>query len=260
MSDEHAKYVVGTSGYSFADWVGSVYPPGTKQKDMFDLYAARFQAVELNFTFYNARPGAALARMSAKAPEGFQFWVKVNQELTHKGNLAAGAEFVEQVRPMQESGKLVGLLLQFPQSFHRTAEARRYLAAALEALAALPLAVEFRHGSWDHPATAKGLAERNVAMVVPDVPALDGLYRPTPIATSPIAYLRLHSRNPGAWYGGMGARYDYSYSEHELKQLAKDWAAVEAAAQRVYAFFNNCHRAQAAQNAEAFRRILGQIR
>ncbi len=257
---EHAKYVVGTSGYSFADWIGAFYPPGTRSKDMFDLYAARFQAVELNFTFYNARPRATLARMGAKAPEGFQFWVKVNRELTHKGNLAAGAEFIDQVAPMQEAGRLAGLLLQFPQSFHRTAEARRYLAAALDALAALPLAVEFRHRSWDHPATTEALAARNVTLVVPDVPALEGLYRPAPTATSPIAYVRLHSRNAGAWYGGGAARYDYSYSEEELAQIIKNWADVEASVQRVYAFFNNCHRAQAALNAEAFRRILGQIK
>ena len=99
-----------------------------------------------------------------------------------------------------------------------------------------------------------------MALVIPDVPALEGLYRPAPTATSPVAYLRLHSREAKSWYGGMAARYDYSYSDEELKQLVKDWAAVEAAAQRVYAFFNNCHRAQAAQNASAFRRILGQIK
>jgi uncharacterized protein YecE (DUF72 family) len=259
MPGEHVKYVVGTSGYSFSDWVGPFYPPGTKQKDMFGLYAARFGAVELNFTFYNATPGATLARMAAKAPEGFQFWVKAHRELTHKGNLEAGKAFVDQVGPMQESGKLAGLLLQFPQSFHRTAEARHYLAAALDALGAMTLAVEFRHHSWDHPATVKGLAQRNVALVIPDVPPIEGLYRPAPAATAPIAYLRLHSRNDAAWYGGMAQRYDYSYTDEELAQIVKDWAAVEASAQRVYAFFNNCHRAQAALNAEAFRRILGQI-
>ena len=88
MVDHHDKVVVGTSGYSFADWVGPFYPPGTRQKDMFALYAAHFQAVELNFTFYNASPGATLARMSAKAPDNFGFWVKANQALTHKGNVA----------------------------------------------------------------------------------------------------------------------------------------------------------------------------
>lgn len=259
MTTEHAKYVVGTSGYSFADWVGPFYPPGTRQKDMFDLYAARFQAVELNFTFYNARPGPTLARMSVKAPPDFQFWVKVNQELTHKGNLATAPDFLDQLAPMQASGKLAGLLLQFPQSFHRTTESRRYLADAVDALSPLPLAVEFRHASWDHPATAQGLSERNVSLVIPDAPAIDSLYRPAPAATSTIAYLRLHSRDAAQWYAGAAARYDYNYGDQALKQLAKDWAAVEAAAQRVYAFFNNCHRAQAAQNAESFRRVLGQI-
>ena len=25
------RYIVGTSGYSFGDWVGTFYPPGTRQ-------------------------------------------------------------------------------------------------------------------------------------------------------------------------------------------------------------------------------------
>jgi len=260
MTDTHSKYVVGTSGYSFADWVGSFYPPGTRQKDMFALYAKTFRTVELNFTFYNLTPGATLHRMVAKAPDGFDFWVKANQELTHRGNLAAAGEFLEQLQPVRTSGKLAGVLAQFPQSFHRTAEARKYLAELIDALGVIPLAVEFRHRSWDNPSTIAGLAEHGVTLVIPDVPAIADLYRPRPVATTSIGYLRLHSRNANSWYGGAAERYDYSYGDEQLAALLKAWSEVEQAAQRVYAFFNNCHRGQAAQNAEAFRRILGQIK
>jgi len=253
------RYVVGTSGYSFADWVGGFYPSGTRQKDMFARYTEHFESVELNFTFYNLTSGPTLQKLAAAGPEGFSFWVKAHQELTHKGNLAAADEFKENLQPMQVSGKLAGVLLQFPQSFRRTDGGRKYLSEALTGLSGPPLAVEFRHRSWDHPSVLAGLKERNVTVVIPDVPALEDLYRPAPAATTSVAYFRLHSRSAEGWYGGMAARYDYSYSDEELQSLLKQWSRLEGQVQRAYAFFNNCHHAQAARNAEALRRILGQI-
>ena len=46
------RVLVGTSGYSYADWVGPVYPAGTPQKDFLSLYSAQFPVVELNFSYY----------------------------------------------------------------------------------------------------------------------------------------------------------------------------------------------------------------
>jgi uncharacterized protein YecE (DUF72 family) len=253
------RYIIGTSGYSFDDWVGNFYPPGTRQKDMFACYVERFETVELNFTFYNLQPGRTLQRLATISPPGFCFWVKANQELTHKGNISAAEEFKDNLQPMQESEKLAGVLLQFPQSFRRTDLGRKYLSEVLEALSGPPLAVEFRHHSWDHPSVLAGLRERDVTVVIPDVPVLEGLYRPAPAATTPTAYLRLHSRSAEGWYGGMAARYDYSYSDDELRSLLEQWNRLEGQVERAYVFLNNCHRGQAAHNAESLRRILGQI-
>jgi uncharacterized protein YecE (DUF72 family) len=194
-----SKYIVGTSGYSFADWVGPFYPPGTRSGEMFALYARRFAAVELNFTFYRMPTARTLASLAAKGPPGFGFWVKANQDITHKQDRAPAAAFIEALAPLRESGRLLGVLFQFPQSFHRTVASRKFLAAALEDFAALPSAVEFRHASWDHPATVEGLRRRSVSLVVPDVPAIESLYRPAPAVTGNRGYLRLHSRDAGKW-------------------------------------------------------------
>mgnify|MGYP002750620964 CR=1 FL=1 len=53
-------------------------------------------------------------------------------------------------RPLEGCRKnvLAGVLLQFPQSFRRTVDTRKFLAATLKDLSAMPLAVEFRHASW----------------------------------------------------------------------------------------------------------------
>jgi uncharacterized protein YecE (DUF72 family) len=253
-----SQFVVGTSGYSFPDWVGSYYPAGTKSGEMFDYYVQRFAAVELNFTFYAMPFPRTLESLARRSPEGFEFWLKANQEITHKGNLSVCGEFIADLSPLCQAGKLAGVILQFPQSFHRTAETRQYLSAALHELRAVPLAVEFRHASWDDPAVAQGLRERNVALVIPDEPAIRGLYRPRPTATGSVAYLRLHSRDQSQWYGGLADRYDYLYSDQELREVLSEWTSLPDPVRKVYTFFNNCHRGQAAINAETFKKMLGQ--
>lgn len=65
--------------------------------------------------------------------------------------------------------------------------------------------------------------------------------------------------NAATWYAGKKGRYDYHYGDAELRGLLDDWREVEGRVDKVYTMFNNCHRGQAAQNAEVFRRILEQI-
>jgi len=258
IMNQGPRFIVGTSGYSFADWTGVFYPPKTPQGRMFAHYVRHFEAVELNFTYYRMPAAGTLEKLARTSPDGFTFWVKANQETTHKRNRSVAEEFIENLRPLTEAGKLGGVLLQFPQSFHRTVENRTYLAAALGDFQPLPLAVELRHCSWAHPAALEGLRERNATLVVPDVPDLRGLFRTRPGATTSTGYLRLHSRNADNWYAGAAERYDYHYTDDEMKELARQWSQLDEPVEQVFAFFNNCHRGQAAQNAEAFRRILGQ--
>lgn len=253
------RYIVGTSGFSFGDWVGQFYPAGTRSGEMFSLYITHFAMVELNFTFY-AMPGErTFESLLDRSPAGFEFWVKVNQQITHEQKLTEVDKFVGATNIIRQADKLAGLILQFPQSFKRTVENRKFLADAIGRFGDNPLAVEFRDHSWEHPSTFDGLRERGVTLVVPDAPPLAGLFHPKPAATSNVAYLRLHSRNAHKWYSGERMRYDYSYSDDELRGILSDWSEVEAAVNKVYVMFNNCHRGQAAQNAEAFRRIVGQI-
>ena len=147
------------------------------------------------------------------------------------------------------------MLLQYPQSFHRTVANRRALQGALEAFESVPAAVEFRHGSWDHPATFEGLRERGVTLVVPDVPDIGSLFRPRAMLTSRTVYFRLHSRASAQWYVGMEERYDYSYGDEELRGLCDTWSLLAAQAERIFVFFNNCRHGQAAKNARRFMEI-----
>lgn len=253
------NFIVGTCGFSFADWVGPFYPTGTASREMFGFYVQHFSAVEINFTFYAMPRETTIANLADATPEGFLFWVKANHDVTHKGELAGCEQFRQALQPMRQAGKLAGLLLQFPQSFHRTIETRKYLAAALGALGPDPLAVEFRHHSWQHPSVLESLSARNVTLAVPDVPDLPGLYHVDPTATTATGYLRPHSRDASKWYAADRDRYDYSYSPAQLEELAGQWSSLDRPVDRVFAFFNNCHRGQAAANAQAFKRIVEQM-
>ncbi len=255
----NTRYIVGTSGYSFADWVGPFYPPGTRQKDMFAIYAHHFRAVELNFTFYRMDTAATLTELARNSPDDFQFWLKANRKITHEQDSQAASSFLDNLQPLKQSRKLSGVLLQFPQSFHRTIANRNYLDSALHRLSSVNLAVEFRHASWDHPASLEGLRQRQVTLVVPDCPEISALYRPQPAITTATGYLRLHSRNPAKWHAGLAQRYDYNYSDQELTALAAHWSSPDIHPRVVFAFFNNCHLGQAARNAQAFTRILARL-
>ncbi|MDY7011233.1 MAG: DUF72 domain-containing protein [Planctomycetota bacterium] len=254
--DLRDKFIIGTSGYSFDDWVGQFYPTGTRRKDMFGHYIQHFRTVELNFTYYRIPSARTMHSLSEKSPDDFLFWVKANQKTTHEQDRSVAGEFLAGLRPMRDSGKLAGVLLQFPQRFHRTVANREYLAYVADDFESVPLAVEFRHVSWDHPSTLEGLADRNITLVVPDVPTIEGLYRPIPAVTTDTGYLRLHSRNAANWYEGMAQRYDFSYSREELRKLLDGWSELVGKVRQMFCFFNNCHKGSAAANALAMRDLL----
>lgn len=223
-------------------------------------YVRHFEAAEINFTFYRVPTARTIASITAKTPPGFRLWVKGNQQTTHRGDLSVTEAFMDGIAPAIEAKKLAGVLLQFPQRFHRTIANRQYLGAILANMAAVPLAVEFRNKSWVHPSVMQGLRARDVTLVVPDVPDVPGLFRTPAGATTASGYLRLHSRDAGKWHSPAGTdRYDYSYDTQELTQIVQEWENLDEPMDEVYVFFNNCHHGQAARNAEAMRRILGQI-
>ena len=144
---------VGTSGYSYAEWADAgFYPPGTKSGNMLPFYAQNFPITELNFTWYQMPKARTLERMHRQAPADFRFAAKLTRTLTHEIDpgqwRGQAAQYRDGIAPLIQARKLAAILLQFPPSFVRAPQNRRYLAALLDELDGLPLAVEFRHASW----------------------------------------------------------------------------------------------------------------
>ena len=256
------EILIGTSGYSFKDWVGPFYPPGMKPAELLPYYAQHFNALELNTTYYGIPKPIVLERMAARTPPGFHFMVKLNQEMTHDHGLDPPLvrEFLAAIEPLKAAGKYDGLLAQFPWGFRRTTENRRFLATLRERLAGEPLFVEFRHDSWLTSELEPSLREREMGFCAVDEPEIRHLMPPVTMLTTQDAYVRFHGRAADKWWGGRGDRYDYDYKREELEGWVKKVGELADRARRIYLFFNNCHAGQAARSAKLMQQMLQQSR
>jgi len=254
------RVLVGTSGYSYDDWVGPVYPPGTQKGDFLGLYSREFPIVELNFSFYRQPPARTLQRMIDVTPEGFLFALKAHRSMTHEIGPTWDKDiqtFREGVQPLADSGRLAAVLLQFPYSFGYTPPSREMLASLCQKLEGLPLAVEFRKSEWLQPAVFQGLRDRKAALVSVDEPDLPRLLRPTTEVTSDFSYVRFHGRNKENWWTGDNAsRYDYLYDTGELSGWVERVRTIVSQVRTLLIFFNNHWRGNAAQNARMMKELL----
>jgi uncharacterized protein YecE (DUF72 family) len=255
---------IGTSGYSFRDWVGTVYPPGTRASDMLPTYARDFDGVEINFTYYRDPTPEIFAAMLRKVDRDFEFVVKAPAGVTHERDRmrAALETFLPSLQPLMDAGQLGAVLAQFPQSFHHDSASIDHLKALADALPleAIPTNVEFRHDSWNDDDVYERLRHLGFGFVNVDLPELQHLPRPTQIATSDVAYFRLHGRNAAAWHHPKSGshRYDYLYRDDELDEWAARIEPSLATAQKVYVFNNNCHKGSSFVDALRLKQRLGQ--
>jgi uncharacterized protein YecE (DUF72 family) len=242
MSAAHPRALhVGCSGWNYRSWRGAFYPEGEPARRWLELYAERFDTVEVNTTFYRLVARAAVERWVEQSPAGFCFAVKASRYLTHIKRLAGIREgvgrFYERIEPLAAAGKLGPVLWQLPENFHRD-DAR-----LAEALALAPPgrhAFEFRHPSWFAPEVYALLREHGAALVVGDHPERPFQALET---TAPFAYARFH-------YGHRGRRGNYSPAE--LDEWAGRLRSMRARTE-LFVYFNNDWEAFAPRNAEALR-------
>jgi uncharacterized protein YecE (DUF72 family) len=167
---------IGTSGYSYPDWVGPFYPAGTRPPRMLSCYCQTFPLVELNFTFYRPPTATMLGRLGRQTPEGFQFFVKMPRSLSHEESPHDLPGFRMAVEALQRQGKLSGVLCQLPQATHQHEKHMKWLQRLAHELGEVRLAVEFRHCSWATPDVTDWLRHHRLDLVSVDVPALPNLY------------------------------------------------------------------------------------
>jgi uncharacterized protein YecE (DUF72 family) len=260
-----ASIAVGTCGFSYRDWVGPVYPKGTKPAQMLELYARRFAIVEIDATYYRVLPAATFAAMAQRTPDHFRFTAKLPGTGTHVPVELAGnvhddvLAFRASVEPLVAAGRFAAALMQFPTSFHPNEATREHIAALRRALPDLRLAAEFRHREWQTNETLDLLRELKIALVNVDEPHFKDLPRPSADVTADFSYMRFHGRNYQTWWKGDNAtRYDYEYSREELQPWVH--RLVESVdnpdVREALVFLNNHPRGQAVRNAQLFEEMV----
>jgi len=258
-----ASIHVGTSGYSFKDWRGTVYPARARAGDFLSYYAKMFDCVEINSTYYRVPSPSMFTNMLKKVPTDFTFIVKLPKEMTHDREKLASviSPFLAGVAPLIDAGQLGGLLAQFPYSFKATSQGRDHLKRLADVFAGrnIPLNIEFRHASWYNDVTYAMLKELRLGFVNVDLPRLPGLPGPSNVVTSDVAYYRLHGRNAKAWWNHPtpSHRYDYLYSDDQLEEWAQRVEQAAPKAKTSYIFNNNCHLGQSVVNALHLHQRLG---
>ena len=250
---------LGTGGYSNDDWLGKLYPQGTKSADYLNIYAQHFNAVELNSSFY-AIPGLkAFEGMVRKSEAKVRFAVKLNKAMTHdrKADAELYTRMLESVQPLREAGMLGPFLAQFPYSFHRTPENRKYLAELVGHFKDERLAVEFRNQAWDVDEVRESFREMGLIYVSVDYPQVSGMPAPQLYLTADTAYLRMHGRNEKTWYGGDSAaeRHDYLYNKDELREWVTDILARQGELAQVYIMMMNTTKGHALKNLKTLKTL-----
>jgi uncharacterized protein YecE (DUF72 family) len=248
---------VGTAGFSYPDWAGPVWggraPAGPQALAALSGWV---DLLEVNVSHYRIPAvSTAASWLEAVAPRGdFRFTAKVWKGFTHGPERPTHKDLADLLAffaALAADGRLLAALAQFPPSFRATPRREAYVHRLKDHLAPHPLAVEFRDASWDTDEVRAGLAERGIAWVAADLPPGPRAIVPRPVATAPLAYVRLHGRSP-AWYlpgAGRDRKYDHLYDAAELLPWLDRIERLRERAARVVVVTNNHYAGKALANA-----------
>lgn len=192
---------IGTTGWSYKDWVGPLYPEGTRQGSFLAEYARHFDLVEVDSTFYRPPSAEVVQRWADQTPDGFSFSLKVPRLITHDQVLVDCEDdmqsFVDSLAPL--GSKLRAVLLQFGyfnrQAFSGPREFFDRLDAFLSRFAGqVPIACEIRNRGWLKPAYFDLLRMHNTAATLVEhawLPPIDRIVADIDVVTGPFVYVRL---------------------------------------------------------------------
>lgn len=260
---EENCFCIGTCGYLYEDWREVFYPKDLHQTDFLRFYSLVFPFVELDLSWYAMPKPQNLALMANQTNPGFLFSLKAHKSLTHEiGDewQKSAEQFSTAADALASQGKLASILIQLPYRFSYTAENRKYLGDLCSAFEAFPLVVEFRNNVWYQQRVFDELSKRKISLAMIDRPDLEGLPPESEVMTSGTLYYRLQGRNADQWWGGDAtSRYDYDYSDPELKERARTLISLSKKADKVFVAFNNHAAGNAIRNARTLIALIKEI-
>jgi len=264
---------IGISGWRYAGWRGSFYPPGLAQRRELEYAAGMLNSIELNGSFYSLQRPSSYLQWASQTPADFEFSVKGGRFITHMLRLrnvdtALANFFASGVLAL--GPKLGPVLWQLPERVTFDAETleaflgslpRRTQAAAnlasghderlkdrnwtqTDADRPLRHALEVRHPSFATEDCYELLRRHNVALVLADSA---GRWPLLSRVTSDFIYVRLH---------GSEELYVSGYTPEQLDQWAHrvhGWltgaGCTDAKGRDVYVYFDNDVKVHAPYNA-----------
>lgn len=213
------KVYIGCTGWSMKEWIGTVYPKGTKAKDYLHHYSRQFNTIEFNTTHYRMPDETTIQKWYTESAADFKFCPKVLQQISHSRDLGYGSgriqEFCRSVAGLRE--KLGCCFMQLPPYFG--VDRLPVLEQFFEKWSsAIPLAIEVRHESWfeqqEHFQELIQLAEsQNIALVITDV-----------AGRRDVLHLALTNNTTMVRFVGNGLHdTDYKRIDEWILQLKKWW-------------------------------------
>ena len=228
---------IGCAGWAVPAAYAALFGPGDS---VLARYATRFNAVEINSSFYRPHQHKTYVRWAGSVPRDFRFSVKMPKAITHENRLQrtgmALDRFVDEIGGL--GNKLAGVLVQLPPSLALDARVASTFFAMLRRRLSANIACEPRHASWF---TAKGDAlwrQFDIARVAAD-PAIEAAAR-VPAGAGQWRYWR--------WHGAPRIYYS-AYEEDALRALAA--AIRESGANLAFSWviFDNTALGHAVANA-----------
>lgn len=238
-----AVALIGTSGWAYPEWKDDFYA-GVPRDRWLEHYAQRFNAVEVNATFYHTLRISTLEKWRDRTPPHFRFCIKASRYITHIQRLETTDESFARLRAQADAlgAKLAVVLWQMPQGLQRDLDLFGRFARRLDEWHEVRHAIEFRHASWFGNEIAECLSAHRLAAVqshAADWPMWEAV-------TTDLVYVRLHG----------GARtYASAYSATALRRWAeriRNWLAQR---REVHVYFDNTAEGHAVQNALALARL-----
>lgn len=235
---------IGTSGWSFANWVGVLYPEGLPQNKWLNYYSQVFNCVEVNSTFYRLFKTNTYQSWIRSVDDKFKFIIKIPQEISHKKRLINVQkdldDFFENIQVLKH--KMGLLLLQLPPSFNTPIDIFSEVVSYIRSY--YPLAVEFRNYYANSDEVLNVLIENDCCYVNPDSPQ----QRLTHLITNRTLYYRLHGRI---------SLHKSAYDDNELEEIALSILSFKDRLDCAYVIFNNGMLGYSIPNAIKLQSILG---
>ena len=244
MSDTILR--IGTAGWSVPSRYAGGIPQGGSH---LERYARRFNAVEINSSFYRPHQRKTYERWARSTPDDFRFSVKLPKAITHEARLtdcyALLDRFVAEVTGLGD--KLGVLLVQLPPSSSFDGKVADRFFHDLRTRIDTPVALEPRHRSWFTPDVASRLADLKIARVAAD---------PAPVA---------EAGRPGGWTGlayyrwhGAPKIYYSDYDDAALASLAEQLETLSRSGVPTWCILDNTALGAALGNALALKQLTDQ--